>query len=505
MIKVDAIVLSTTGLLVLAACAPAGSLLYKEKSDVNVEAMLDVSISIKTISHVHTDAVGDSVWNSTSGSGVLISSDTCEVWTNHHVIEDAAVVEVRPRGWTAAFGIPATVVNATPRSDIAILRMQSCEGIPEATLGDSDAVRPGDEAFAVGNPLGRNPDSISRGIISNTERYVAGPTRYLQTDATIHQGNSGGALFNRAGEVIGINAAIAADHGKPSVGISYAIPGNFVQAEVRRLRQGPPSWGDAGINDIMSSLTSDEAEIFGVPKDYCAISISKTPTQGSSAGKLFERDVVFKVDNEKISGVAQARRVISSHDAGETITFHLVRAGKVTSVDITLSEGWKTDKEQPPEYYEGHLGMTLEMWHEEDGENGKFDSPVITKVHNLGPAHKGHIMSSQKNVAMRGSFLMPYQLDVKTVTGVVLRGEYHAVTNLEDLSRFAGIAFETGIPLLLEIEMWSRSDPRAVGEPLEPLGKAFYKITPERTIASAPMPDEPIEQSAQHYVDSGGA
>ncbi len=140
------------------AIIPVAVFTYDRYNAVDSDAMLDVSVSIKTISHVRIDKVGDSVWESGSGSGYLVSAKNCEIWTNHHVIADAAVIEVFPRGWNRASGIPAQVVNSTPRSDVAVLRMKQCEGIPEARLGDSSQMAAGDETYAVGNPLGRNPD-----------------------------------------------------------------------------------------------------------------------------------------------------------------------------------------------------------------------------------------------------------------------------------------------------------------------------------------------------------
>ena len=208
--------------------------------------MLNVSVSIRTVSHVRIDKFGDSVWEASNGSGFLVSSDPCRVWTNHHVVADAAIIEVFPRQWNQATGVPAKLVNSTPRSDVAIVEMESCDGLPVAKLGDSSLVAPGAETFAVGNPLGRNPDSISRGIISHTERFLIGPTPFLQTDAQINQGNSGGALFNRAGEVIGVNTALAATRDGGNSGIGYAIPINAVKSVVKRLEAGHPSWGTAG-------------------------------------------------------------------------------------------------------------------------------------------------------------------------------------------------------------------------------------------------------------------
>ena len=193
---------------------------FTGNSTVDTDAMRDVSVSIRAISHVSTDSYGDSVWAPSSGSGFLVSKQTCEVWTNFHVIQNAAVVEVFPRGWEKSHGIPARVINSTPQMDVAILQMDSCEGIPAARLGDSGLVKTGDETFVVGNPFGRNPDSVSRGIISHTKRYLAAPEAYFQTDAAINPGNSGGALFNRKGIVIGLTTAIANNKSAGELGSS---------------------------------------------------------------------------------------------------------------------------------------------------------------------------------------------------------------------------------------------------------------------------------------------
>ena len=200
----------TNAAILLAILAPITYYGYAGSDPVDTEAMLDVSVSIRTISHVSIDNYGDSVWAPGSGSGFLVSTTTCEVWTNQHVVNNAAVIEVFPRGWEKARGIIATLVNATPHTDIAILRMESCDGMPAARIGNSDYASVGDETYVVGNPFGSNPDSISRGIISNTSRYLKGPAPYFQTDAAVNPGNSGGALFNRDGAVIGLTTSIAA-------------------------------------------------------------------------------------------------------------------------------------------------------------------------------------------------------------------------------------------------------------------------------------------------------
>ena len=326
-----------------ASLAPLGIYALDRHDAVDTEQMLDVSVSIRTMTHVTIDKFGDSVWDINNGSGFLVSSRDCEVWTNHHVIADAAVIEVYPRGWKRTAGIPATVVNSTPRSDVAILQLDHCEGIPQARLGDSGMVMPGDETFAVGNPLGRNPDSISRGIISHTRRYRDSGKPYLQTDAAINPGNSGGALFDREGRVIGINTAIDSTRYGANVGVGYAVPINLVMQVVAELRDGPPSWGDAGISGIVSTLTPDEAEVFSIPGNGGALVVTRTPDSGPSRDKLRLHDVIYRIEQQPIQDYEQAIRMIGQHPVGEVLALDLIRDGEPQSGDrnYALGEGWK--------------------------------------------------------------------------------------------------------------------------------------------------------------------
>jgi S1-C subfamily serine protease len=472
---------------------------------VDTDAMLDVSVSIKTISHVRIDAVGDSVWDSGSGSGFLVASDGCEVWTNHHVIENAAVIQVFPRGWSESEGIPASVVNSTPRNDLAILRMAHCEGIPQARLGESESVKPGDETYVVGNPLGQNPDSISRGIISHTERFVNNATAFLQTDAAINPGNSGGALFDRTGHVIGISTAIAATRSGSNVGIGYALPIHVARRVAKGLHDGPPSWGDAGLEGRISTLTPEEAAVFHVPGGKGGIILTATPEDGPAAGKLRQHDVVYRIADIDIVDTEQALRLVSNRDAGAPLTFDLVRGGDLVTTEVTLAEGWKAGESKAADHYAGYLGMDVEMWNETPGEQSRFEHPVITRVHGLGPAHRARVASSQRAFGFRGPFMVPLQLDVKTITGAVLDGAYHAVADLGDLERLSEDAFRTGAPLLLEIELWARANPMNPDEPLQRKGTAFFRIDPARTTAAAPDESEEAVANATPPAPSAEA
>ncbi len=465
-----------------AAMLPLGIYTLDLYNQIDTDRMLDSSVSIRTISHVTVDKFGDTVWDTKTGSGFLVSSVECEVWTNHHVIDGAAVIEIYPRDWRRTAGIPARVINSTPRSDIAILKLESCDDIPQAIIGNSDTVKPGDETFAVGNPMGRNPDSISRGIISHTHRYRMGSTPYLQTDAAINPGNSGGALFNHDGQVIGMNTAIETTVSGANIGLGFSVPVNHVKQVVAELHQGPPSWGDAGLTDIVSLLTPDEAEVFNVPSGYGALVVTKTPETGPSVDKLLLHDVIYRLGQTGISTIEHASRLIGNMNAGEQLTLELFRDGQAMSVEVTLNEGWQAAESPKPDGYEGYLGMTLENWSDDDGLRGSFKKPVITKVHSLGPAHKAHISSTQTSLYRMGDVVLPYFIDVKTVIGAAYQGAYHPVDSIERLNQLAVDAYEAGQPLLLEIEMWARKNPGNLRGRMELLQTAFFKLRPERTI-----------------------
>lgn len=499
-------------ILLAATLAAIGYLGLSVKSPVDTEAMLDVSVSIRTISHVSIDKYGDSVWAPGTGSGFLVSSRTCEVWTNHHVINNAAVIEVFPRGWEKAHGIIATVVNSTPHTDIAILQMESCEGLPAARIGNSQLASVGDETYVVGNPFGSNPDSISRGIISHTSRYLSGPAAYFQTDAAVNPGNSGGALFNRDGAVVGLTTAIAATSSGSNVGIGYALPINKVLDKIAALRTGPPSWGDAGINDIIAGLTADEAAIFHVPDGHGAVNITRSPETGPSAGKLLARDIIYKIDEEAVLSTAQVKRIIGSRNPDDIIDFYLIREGENKIVSVTLADGWSSIQkpEDKAQDYSGLLGMKVEMWSKEDGERGQFTTPVITQVYGLGPAHLSYITSSQSTVGVRGQAMIPVQISVNTVTGVVIEGEYNPVADIPTLEQLASEAYDNELPILLEIESWFR-DPTNFYSSLEYTTTAFHKIQPAPSVLQtkavnakpANPQNEPSELKARHHSDLG--
>ena len=187
--------------------------------------------------------------------------------------------------------------------------------------------------------------------------------------------------------------------------------------------------------------------------------------------------VSFQLDVKTISGAV--------YD-GEYFPVSTPNGKETRTVDVTLDEGWEADQKQVAEYYDGLLGMTLEMWTDQDSERGAFANPVITKVQSLGPAHKAHISSSQKNVGFRGPFMVSFQLDVKTISGAVYDGEYFPVSTPDEMQQLAEKAYKDTSPLLLEIQVWARKNPMDLETTLDYLGTAFYKVVPTETTAAVP-------------------
>lgn len=471
--------------LLIAAGAAIGAYLANPDEQPLIETMLDASVSIRTIGHVSTDQLGDSVWSKRSGSGFFVSTTDCEIWTNQHVIAEAALVEVFPRDWVEPRGIPARVVSADPRTDVAVLHMASCTGMKPVVLGNSDELRQGDDVFAVGNPFGRNPDSLTRGIVSHTQRFLRGGIQYLQTDAMINSGNSGGALFNAKGEVIGINAAVATDNNSGGTGVSYAIPIDVVETTIAKLKNGSPSWGDIGTKGLLTELAPSEAEMFKVPNGHPAVAIIRDIEEGPNRGLLKTRDVVFEVNNMPIRSLEHLEWLISQARPGDRLNLNVMRNGNAKTIPVAVNDGWDLATPPEPEQYEGFLGLNLTSWASEEGEKGRFKSPVIMHVRSLSPAHKAGITSSQHNYYREGPMVLPYLMEVRTVTGIVHDGSYERIASVDLLDEVASVALEANEAILLEVEEWRRDPPQRVDAPFKHMGTTYHRVQPAESL---PLP-----------------
>ncbi|MBI2882153.1 MAG: trypsin-like peptidase domain-containing protein [Candidatus Tectomicrobia bacterium] len=265
-----------------------------------------------------------------SGTGFFINAKG-EVLTNHHVVEGTESIQVRLYGgeW-----LDARLVGADPRTDLALLRVKDGRSFPGARLGDSDLVRVGDWVLAIGNPFGLE-ETVTAGILSAKGRSLGGGdfNDYLQTDAPIHAGNSGGPLFNLQGEVIGVNTAVV----KEATGIGFAIPINLVRRLLPDLRgYGRARRGWIGVS--VQDLDSDLFRHFGVPPAE-GVLITHVQAGGPAAeAGLRPGDVILTLGGSSLGGSEDFGRLLERAAIGAPTDLQLIRGGKRTTVRVTVRE-----------------------------------------------------------------------------------------------------------------------------------------------------------------------
>jgi serine protease Do len=264
------------------------------------------------------------------GSGFVISADGFIV-TNNHVIDGADQVEVF---FTDGVRLPAKVVGKDDKTDLAVLKVESDRTFSFVEFGDSDLAVVGDWVMAIGNPFGLG-GSVTLGIVSARNRDIqSGPyDQYIQTDASINQGNSGGPLFDMNGKVIGINTAIIA-RGGSSLGIGFAVPGNLAKPVIDQLTEFGETrrgWLGVGIQEV----TDDIASSLGRPNTNGALVIDITPG-GPSDGSITEGDIILEFDSRPIERMRDLPRVVALTAVGKAVPVKVLRQGKEVLLDITL-------------------------------------------------------------------------------------------------------------------------------------------------------------------------
>jgi serine protease Do len=257
------------------------------------------------------------------GSGFIISPDGVVV-TNNHVIESADAIEVILQSGRR---YDATVVGRDPATDIAVLRVQAGTPLPYVNMGDSDTARVGDIVLAIGNPFGLG-GSLSVGVVSARNRNIdAGRyDDFIQTDAAINRGNSGGPLFNTDGEVIGVNTAIVSPTGA-SVGVGFATPTSIVSSVVDQLvRYGETRRGWLGVR--LANMSRAAADRAGYDGSNGAVVTRITPNGPAAAAGLRPGDVVLRFNGREIADSRALTRMVGEAQVGSAVTIDIVREGR---------------------------------------------------------------------------------------------------------------------------------------------------------------------------------
>jgi serine protease Do len=265
------------------------------------------------------------------GSGFIISADGVVV-TNNHVIEAADAIEVILQNGQR---FQATVVGRDPATDIAVLRVQTRTPLPYVNMGESDSARVGDIVLAIGNPFGLG-GSLSVGVVSARNRNIdAGRyDDFIQTDAAINRGNSGGPLFNMEGEVIGVNTAIVSPTGA-SVGVGFATPTSIVRPVVDQLlRYGETRRGWLGVR--LANVTPPIAERAGHRGDAGAVVTRITPNGPAARAGLRAGDIVLRFNGAEVPDSRALTRMVGDSAVGTTVPLDIVRDGERMTLRATI-------------------------------------------------------------------------------------------------------------------------------------------------------------------------
>ena len=263
------------------------------------------------------------------GSGFVISADGYIV-TNNHVIEGADEIEVE---FFTGEKLPAKLVGTDLKTDIALLKVESKTPLSFVAFGDSDAMRVGDWVVAMGNPLGQG-FSVSAGIVSARNRALSGTyDDFLQTDAAINRGNSGGPLFNMDGAVIGVNTAILSPNGG-SIGIGFSMASNVVSQVVDQLREfGETRRGWLGVR--IQDVTPDVAEAMGLASATGAL-VTDVPEGPATAAGVKAGDVITSFDGVTVSDTRELVRRVGNTAVGKAVEIMVFRDGKSIPLQLTL-------------------------------------------------------------------------------------------------------------------------------------------------------------------------
>jgi serine protease Do len=386
---------------------------------------------------------------SSLGSGFIINKNGTVI-TNNHVINNAEDIVVR----VGDKDYKAKIIGADPYADIAVLKIDSKDIFKPVKFGNSDKARVGDWVIAIGNPFGLG-GTVTSGIISARNRDI-NLTRYddfIQTDASINQGNSGGPLFNLAGDVIGVNTAILGQGG--SIGIGFAIPANAASDVINQLiKYGETRRGWLGVR--IQEVTKEIADVEGLKNTQGALIASVGDKSPADKAGLKAGDIILKFDGKKIDTMRTLPKLVSRTDVGKSVELEIWRNKKIVKKKLTLgrlesSEDFKAEtktskpKTKTKDIEIESLKISVRDLTTGDIETRKLDKKlkgiVITYISNKSPV-VGYlqvgdiILEVQKNKVSNGK-----QLNT-LIDNIYKKGEQTlllAIINKNNQRRYLGI------------------------------------------------------------------
>ena len=369
---------------------------------------------------------------SSLGSGFIIQEDGIVI-TNNHVIANAEDILIR----VGDKEYNATVIGADPYMDLAVLKMKTKDKFKPVSFGDSNKARVGDWVVAIGNPFGLG-GTVTSGIISARNRQI-GLTRYedfIQTDASINQGNSGGPLFNLKGEVIGVNTAIIAPGQSGSIGIGFAIPSNAASNVIDQLiKFGETKRGWLGVR--IQEVTKEIADVEKLKKPEGALVASVGKNSPAEKAGIKAGDIILQFDGKRINTMKKLPNVVASTEVGKSVEIKIWRNKKLISKRLTLGrlETSEEFKETKPKIVKKDvdiqsLKITVRDLNEQDvtnrNLNKKTKGVVITEILNRSPL-----------------------VNLLNVNDIIIEVQKTSVKNSSDLNKIVNSIFQKGEKTLL--------------------------------------------------------
>jgi len=339
------------------------------------------------------------------GSGVIVrkTGSTFYVLTNNHVAGSATKISVKLNDGREFEG---TLVGSDARIDIALVSFEAKDNtIPVAVLGDSDKVQPGDICMAFGAPLGYS-QSVTQGIISavgRSESHMSSISDYIQTDAAINQGNSGGPLVNIYGEVIGINTWIASSSGG-SVGLGFAIPINNIKNAIDSfIKNGKIIYGWVGVSLV--DVTKEYKKDLGVENIDGAFAAQVFTNSPAYKGGIKPGDYIVELNGKKVKTTNQLVRDVGSLEAGTTAKFVVIRGGvKIPEITVKIEERAKDEDINNSKMWPGFMAkpLTDDLRDQLKIDDKKVKGVVVTNVEEKSPAASLRIQNGDVVTAVNG-------------------------------------------------------------------------------------------------------
>ena len=387
--------------------------------------------------------------SSALGSGFIIDENGIVV-TNNHVIADAEDIIVRVNGDKE---FKAKVIGADPLSDIAVLQLDTKEKFTPVKFGNSDKARIGDWVIAIGNPFGLG-GTVTSGIISARNRSI-GLTRYedfIQTDASINQGNSGGPLFNMDGDVIGINTAILGRSG--NVGIGFSIPSNSAKIVIDQLiefGETKRGWLGVRIQDVTKEIA--DVEELGKPRGALVASVAQNSPSDKAGVKA--GDIILEFDGEKINEMKELPIIVARTEVGKKVKVKIWRNKKEIIKNITLgrletSEDFKVAEKETKKIDTqiDDLKITVRKLSKEDIKSRNLPNQTTGLV----------ITSIEKNSPLFNSI---------EVDSIILEAQKKKIKSVEDLNQVVKDVLKSNQKTILLVILNTQNQRRYIGIKLD--------------------------------------